>query len=70
MEQKEAKLINNISIDHPDGRTITLTPRTKLIYLHKNKNDYWFCVKRLHGSGASGISLKRNEFNWKSVIKK
>ncbi len=64
----KAKLKKSIQVERPDGTVEKLDRRTALIYLHTHKhgskNEYWFCVRKFHGSGLSGIGLFKNEFDW------
>ena len=60
---RKAKLIGQLVIDHPSGE-VELDEKTELTFLYKEDRTYWFCIKKLHGTGQSGLGLKRNEFKW------
>ena len=64
----KAKLKQPIQVSRQDGTVEKLDRRTALTYLHKHKKgsryEYWFCVRKFHGSGLSGIGLFKNEFDW------
>lgn len=66
----KAKLKQPIYVRIGNGTVEKLDKRTALYYLHKEKWDkekkyiYWFCVKKFHGSGVSGLCLIKKEFEW------
>jgi hypothetical protein len=58
-----ARIKRHTIIEHPTLGPSLLTEEDELIFLHKNEEEYWFCVKKHHGTGTSGIGLSRGEFN-------
>ncbi|PCJ51538.1 MAG: hypothetical protein COA79_25955 [Planctomycetota bacterium] len=60
--RKKARLLQPETLSHHTGE-IKVDGRTALNFLHKKGSTYWFSEK-LHGTGSSGLGLKRNEFKW------
>ena len=69
----KAKLKQSIEVKRQDGTLEKLDRRTTLTYLHKHKKgnryEYWFCVRKFHRNGSSGIGLFKNEFDWIRQLK-
>jgi hypothetical protein len=61
---RKAKLKHPILVQMPDGSVDRLDGRTALTFLHMHGAEYWFCVRKHHGTGASGLALSRSEFDW------
>lgn len=64
IEEFETAHINKeIDITDKNGEVVTtLYPEDRLSFLFKEGDNYNFCIRKLHGTGASGISLKKEDF--------
>lgn len=61
---KNARLVRPLVLTTKNG-DVKLDCRTALEFLHKTAGgDFAFCVKKLHGTGHSGIVLNLSEFKW------
>jgi hypothetical protein len=62
-EFEQAHLVEENDILGEDGNVVTkVLTNDRLSFLYKEGEDYHFCVKKLHGCGRSGITLKREDF--------
>lgn len=61
---KRAKLTCKYEYEH-ESATYMLDGRTALIFQYKEGKNYHFCVKKFHGTGMSGIILKKEDFQWR-----
>jgi hypothetical protein len=61
-EFERAHLTEEIEIENPKIGTDVVTTSDHLSFLFKDKQGYHFCVKKHHGTGASGITLQIGEF--------
>jgi hypothetical protein len=62
-EFERAHVKEEIDIVDEEGRyRVTVTTSDHLSFLFKDKKGYHFCIKKLHGSGSSGILLQVDDF--------
>lgn len=63
--KKLARLKESMIVENPFTKKINeVTPDDELSLLDKKGNKFIFCVRKMHGTGASAIDLTENEIKW------
>jgi hypothetical protein len=58
----QARLKVQMIVYHPTLGDQLIEPTDELTFLHKDREGMWFCVRKHHGTGTSGICLPKEEF--------
>jgi hypothetical protein len=62
---KLARLKESVMVTNPFTKnTNEVTPDDELSLLDKKGDKFIFCVRKMHGTGASGLELTEDEFEW------